>query len=64
MITLLLLPVAGQARPQTASDWLSFGHDQQRSGGNTGEAADRRVRQGVPDLPQFLSLCLLAEALT
>jgi hypothetical protein len=64
MITLLLLSVAGQAQPQTASDWLSFGHDQRRRGKNTGEAAGRRARQGVPDLPQILGLCLPAEALT
>jgi hypothetical protein len=64
MITLLLLSVADQAQPQTASGWLSFGHDLQRGDGNTGEAAGRRARQGVPDLPQFLGLGLLAEALT
>jgi outer membrane protein assembly factor BamB len=37
LATLLLLPVAAAAQPQTASEWLSFGYDQQRSGWNTAE---------------------------
>ncbi len=37
LATLLLLSAAGQAQPQTASEWPSFGYDQQRSGWNTAE---------------------------
>ena len=37
LATLLLLSAAGQAQPQSASEWPSFGYDQQRSGWNTAE---------------------------
>ncbi|HWX89891.1 MAG TPA: PQQ-binding-like beta-propeller repeat protein [Rhizomicrobium sp.] len=35
----LLVPAASRAQPAAASDWLTFGYDQQRSGWNTAETA-------------------------
>lgn len=37
LASLLLLSAAAGAQPQSASEWPSFGHDQQRSGWNTAE---------------------------
>jgi outer membrane protein assembly factor BamB len=37
LTALLLLSAAASAQPQAASEWLSFGYDQQRSGWNTAE---------------------------
>jgi outer membrane protein assembly factor BamB len=37
LVTLLSASAAAQAQPQSTSEWLSFGYDQQRSGWNTAE---------------------------
>ena len=38
LVTILLLSVAGQAQTPASSEWLTFGHDPQRSGWNVAEA--------------------------
>ena len=72
LVTALLLPAAGWAQAPAASEWLSFGHDPQRSGWNSAETTLSPANVGrlkllwstqLPTMPKDVALSTLTSPL-